>query len=339
MVGEMLQPKVIYVLEKTELAGGVKVVFEHVNRLNAMGIPTEIYSLQKEPSWFRCQFKITSFTDYSDLGVHLALEHAIKVGTLWRTAPIVATNGQKDKSFYLVQDIETSYYTDEKTQRDVINTYSLPLTKLVESRWVEKQLKKGGLKSKWIGIGIDHSIFHEDTSIAREENLVLVNAPRYRRHWQIKGMDTLSQAISIISRRLPNVRFASFSTESKPLSIHGVHFEHFSYLKDSEIANLFRVASCFLLTSLHEGFCLPALEAMACGCPLVITRADGNEEFCRDRGNCLLTTRDVTQIAETVIEVLRNKVLAKELILAGVDTAKAYNWDRVVENLIETYKL
>ena len=55
---------------------------------------------------------------------------------------------------------------------------------------------------------------------------------------------------------------------------------YFAAPTDAEINRLLTEATVFVQTSTHEGFCLPVLEAMATGCPVVSTGADGNMDFC-----------------------------------------------------------
>jgi glycosyltransferase involved in cell wall biosynthesis len=47
------------------------------------------------------------------------------------------------------------------------------------------------------------------------------------------------------------------------------------------VNKLYNQATTLAQASLHEGFCLPALEAMAAGCPLICTDMHGNRDFCR----------------------------------------------------------
>ena len=61
---------------------------------------------------------------------------------------------------------------------------------------------------------------------------------------------------------------------------------------DAEVTELLNQASVFVQTSVHEGFCLPALEAMAAGTPVVCTDANGNRDFCRHEVNCLMVEAD-----------------------------------------------
>jgi glycosyltransferase involved in cell wall biosynthesis len=57
---------------------------------------------------------------------------------------------------------------------------------------------------------------------------------------------------------------------------------------DEQVNELFCQATVFVQTSVHEGFALPPLEAMATGAAVVCTDAHGNRDFCVDGVNCLM---------------------------------------------------
>ena len=71
---------------------------------------------------------------------------------------------------------------------------------------------------------------------------------------------------------------------------HGARY--FERPSDERVNELFNQATVFVQTSRHEGFCLPLLEAMAAGTPVVSTDAHGNRDFCRDGENCLIADAD-----------------------------------------------
>lgn len=58
--------------------------------------------------------------------------------------------------------------------------------------------------------------------------------------------------------------------------------EYLGYVNNEELADLYRKASCFVCPSLYEGFGLPVLEAMACGCPVVASNMTSLPEVCGD---------------------------------------------------------
>jgi glycosyltransferase involved in cell wall biosynthesis len=101
---------------------------------------------------------------------------------------------------------------------------------------------------------------------------------------------------------------------------------------DEELNRLYNTATVFVQTSRHEGFCLPLLEAMATGAPVVCTDADGNRDFCRDGENCLLVESRPDAVSAAIARLLGDPPLRERLGRAGQETALAYTWpDRIAE--------
>jgi glycosyltransferase involved in cell wall biosynthesis len=325
----------IYVLQSTDIAGGVKVVLEQANRLNDIGKKTAVFSLiGKHSNWYHKDLKISNFKDYDELKDKLSSIKANKIATFWATAPVVAESAFENEGFYLVQDIESIFYEDEMRRQLVMDTYRLPLTKITNSKWVLKQLQQLGFSCTYIGMAIDNTIYNLKAHVNRKPYLVLVNAPRTRNLWQLKGMDTLSKALELAKQIVPQMAVCSFSAELWPLELPTVRIRHYSRPTDEEIALLYNSASCFVSASEHEGFGLPLLEAMACGCPVVCTRADGNEEFCISDKTCVLVNkRDVNALAKAIVQVISGQDLSHHLSMGGLKMSKQYNWDTTLMSL------
>lgn len=86
----------------------------------------------------------------------------------------------------------------------------------------------------------------------------------------------------------------------------------------------------------HEGFYLPALEAMWCGTPVVCPDAVGNREYCVPGWNCLQPGfHDLAGHAGAVRELLRQPELAEELADRGRRTASLFGWARERARLLE----
>jgi glycosyltransferase involved in cell wall biosynthesis len=94
-----------------------------------------------------------------------------------------------------------------------------------------------------------------------------------------------------------------------------------------------RAATVFVQTSKHEGFCLPALEAMASGAAVVATDAHGNRDFCRDGENCLMPSARVEDVRGAIERLLGDPALRRRLGTAGVATATEYAWERRIDAL------
>lgn len=151
---------------------------------------------------------------------------------------------------------------------------------------------------------------------------------------RLKGWST---ARAVVLRCLePNDKttLKTYSIEQAPALPAGLVHEHFQGPTDAELAELYRGAGVYLLTSTHEGFGLTAAEAMACGCPVVATLAGGNEEFCLD-GETALTAPacDVEQLARHVVRLQADPDFARELGRKGQEFIRGYTWDRVLDQL------
>ncbi|MDG2426907.1 MAG: glycosyltransferase family 1 protein [Acidimicrobiales bacterium] len=95
-------------------------------------------------------------------------------------------------------------------------------------------------------------------------------------------------------------------------------------------------ADVFCFPSLHEGFGLPVLEAMACGTPVVTSKGTATEEFLGN-GGLLVDPTDVGAIAESLTTVLDDNELAVRLGSAGRDRSLDYPWSKTADGLVAIY--
>jgi len=94
-----------------------------------------------------------------------------------------------------------------------------------------------------------------------------------------------------------------------------VHY--LGYLNNEELATLYRGASCLVFTSFYEGFGLPPLEAMACGCPVIVFNVASLPEVCGDAAY-YMDPYDVESIAEGIHKVLMDEAMRQNLIKKGL---------------------
>jgi len=102
------------------------------------------------------------------------------------------------------------------------------------------------------------------------------------------------------------------------------------YIAEEDLPVLLNATACFVFPSTHEGFGLPALEAMACGAPVVGSRSSSVEEVI---GNsmALFDPYDVNSIAQKIEEVLRDPEQTRRLIDNGLTRAKQYSWRKTAQ--------
>jgi GT2 family glycosyltransferase len=108
---------------------------------------------------------------------------------------------------------------------------------------------------------------------------------------------------------------------------------YFERPSDAEVNELLNRTTALVQTSRHEGFCLPLLEAMAAGAPVVCTDAHGNRDFCRDGENCLMADEDPRSVREALERLLRDGELRARLSDEGRRTATEYAWPGLIDRV------
>lgn len=92
-------------------------------------------------------------------------------------------------------------------------------------------------------------------------------------------------------------------------------------------------ADALVLPSLYEGFGLPPLEAMACGCPTIVSTAASLPEVCGDAA-LYIDPRNPHDIAAKIIQLLDDDELRAELRRKGTTRAASFSWDRCAEQTL-----
>jgi glycosyltransferase involved in cell wall biosynthesis len=105
------------------------------------------------------------------------------------------------------------------------------------------------------------------------------------------------------------------------------------YVTDGELRALYENALCFVYPSLYEGFGLPPLEAMLCGCPALVSDAGSLREVCGS-GARYCNPRDSDDIARGIREIVAEPGRREQQVRAGTARAREFTWQRSVHELI-----
>jgi GT2 family glycosyltransferase len=317
--------RIVYVTEDTGVGGGHRDIFEHVNRLLQRGHDVELYSLGGRPDWFELDAPVRTFGTYQQLSTALAPLDAIKVATWWGTARWVwRASVARGIPAYFVQDIETAYYPgDPRAQRQVLASYREEFNYMTISSWNQERLAELGLVSELIPPGIDLDNFRQLDVPKRDDVLLAIG-----RSLPLKN---LPLTIAARERLEPRPQLWMFGIEPELGPRYGARY--FERPSDERVNGLFNEATVFVQTSHHEGFCLPLLEAMAAGTPVVSTDAHGNRDFCRDGENCLIADADPASVSGALARLFGDPALRARLARAGLATAREYTWERRIDEL------
>lgn len=132
-----------------------------------------------------------------------------------------------------------------------------------------------------------------------------------------------------------NTNFSKLFIEDSPVINSDIIFT--GYVNDNELKSLYCNADLFIYPSYYEGFGLPPLEAMACGCPVVVSNMSSLPEVCGDAA-IYIDPYDIDSIMDGMYKVLSDEKLRKTLFSKGLDRIKIFNWDRCAEKVLEIFK-
>ncbi len=108
------------------------------------------------------------------------------------------------------------------------------------------------------------------------------------------------------------------------------------YVDETDLVGLYNLANIFVFPSIYEGFGLPPLEAMACGCPVIASNTSSMPEVLGDAA-VLIDPFDVEKLADKIRDVLENKNLRDEMSKKGLERVKQFSWQQVAKKTIEVY--
>jgi glycosyltransferase involved in cell wall biosynthesis len=97
-------------------------------------------------------------------------------------------------------------------------------------------------------------------------------------------------------------------------------------LTEKQLAEYYRGAIALLFPSLHEGFGLPVVEAMASGLPVITSNVTSLPEIAGNAAICI-NPLDIDSLSFHIAQIISNDALRKNLITKGLEQAKIYSWD------------
>ncbi len=112
---------------------------------------------------------------------------------------------------------------------------------------------------------------------------------------------------------------------------------YIGYIPDEELGKLYNLADLFVFPSFYEGFGLPPLEAMACGCPVVTSRAASLPEVCGDAAY-YVDPYDTESIADGMYNVLIDSLLRQNLINKGLERSRLFSWKDSAQEHLKTFE-
>lgn len=238
--------------------------------------------------------------------------------TVRRAAQVVAVSNDTAKDieeYYGIpqQNIRVVYWAPRTIFRPIKNSYQL-----------EDFRRRHSLPKQYIlFVGI----------LAKKKNLpTLLKALA-----DLRSRRSDAPELVVVGRRYPQSDDKASIRLTSQLGLENyVHFV--GSLPDNDLPLCYVASELCVLPSLHEGFGIPCLEAMACGVPVIVTRAGALPEIVGDAGLVLDDPTDFVSLSLAIEEVLSNKALREEMIRRGFARAASFSWENSARKTLEIYQ-
>lgn len=111
------------------------------------------------------------------------------------------------------------------------------------------------------------------------------------------------------------------------------HVSFAGEVSDAQLADLYRGALALVFPSLHEGFGLPIIEAMACGTPVITSGVTSTAEVAGEGNALLVDPADVDALRAAIDQVSEDAALREQLRARGVLRARDFTWEAVAQRV------
>lgn len=221
-----------------------------------------------------------------------------------------------------------------QVHNDAMRLFSLPKDKFY--------LNPNGFDSSiFYPKNIDKDLVKEKFGLEKEAEKIVSFVGKFT---DFKGIDILIKAARIVTDKIPKVTFA-FAGDGelmgkmiklrKELELENVHF--LGHQNQENVASLYSAADVSVVPSRIEPFGLVAIEALACGTPVVATNAGGLPDFINEKVGKLVEMENYQKIAEAILEELQNNTKPSKGKFAAQYAKENYSWEKTLENVIKIY--
>jgi glycosyltransferase involved in cell wall biosynthesis len=327
--------RIAYLLESTDLSGGAKVVFLQAEALARRGHHVGIVSPDPPPDWFplsRARFERSAFRDSAELS-----RADVRVATFWTTvAP--ALDGAKGPVFHLCQGYEGDFSFYSASAFEIEAAYRAPVVTLTVSQTLARRLEeKGFARPIDVGQAFDANGFSPGAERPPGEPPVVLVIGAYEA--DVKGIPIALAGLALWRRRGGRFRLRRISPfpVGEDEKAWGVVDEYHHRLLPERMPFAYRASDVFVGPSRgEEGFGLPALEALACGLPCLLSETPGHREFAGEAAR-YFRDGDPYALAHRLPELLTDAARRRARI-EGPAAARRFRTAEVAERLEKAFR-
>ncbi len=215
----------------------------------------------------------------------------------------------------------------ENTKSDIVKYLNIPESKI-----------------SVIYSGVDHNIFKPyDVRLLDKPYILYVSSERQR-----KNLGRLFEAFAALKQEFPKLKLVKVggpgrtkqfrSYTMKKLSSLGIAEDVIfaGYVSELDLAYYYSSAALLAYPSLYEGFGLPPLEAMACGCPVVTSNTSSLPEVMGEAG-IMVNPYDTRSLVQAMRQVMTDKELRDNMVRTGLERSKKFSWEKTAKLTLQVY--
>lgn len=193
--------------------------------------------------------------------------------------------------------------------------------------------------------GVDHSVFKpHDTKHHDKSYILYVGSERPR-----KNLGRLFEAFAKLAKEFQKLKLVKvgvcgrsekYRTNTlRQLESLGITEKvvFVDYIAEVDLVHYYSSAVLLAHPSLYEGFGLPPLEAMACGCPVVTSNTSSLPEVVGKAG-IMVNPYDTDSLAQAMKRVLIDEKLRNDMVRKGLEQSKKFSWEKTVKQTLAVYK-
>ncbi|MEO1151610.1 MAG: glycosyltransferase family 4 protein [Pseudomonadota bacterium] len=290
---------ITFVVCNPDLSGGDRIIADHAQRLKAKGHRVQMLAIDKTHLSPRAVLRSVVKTKrlpaspintqhFDQAGLDLILlkrpngpsaedfpNADIIIATWWETAEWIRDLGpEKGRKVYFIQGYEPLYPGAPEPER-VRETYRMPFAQIGVCRWLCDKVEADNTGPNTqscvlVENGIDLDRFR---AVERSRNTPPVVGYMYSSA-TFKNPGLAIATLATLEKQMPELEFLVFSAQ-EPVADHRfpARTRFVKRPAQADIPKLYADCDAWLVTSDHEGFGLPIIEAMACGTPVISTEA------------------------------------------------------------------
>ena len=320
--------RIVYLLDDTHLAGGIRVAVAQADALIARGHEVVLATRGEPLTWrgSRAEWHFVSGWDEID-----PAGFDFVIGTFWKTIQhAYALAG--DQTVHLCQGYEGSFTVYQPFVAEIETAYRIPIPKLTVSPHLVEICRRFHHDATWIGQIVDDPFYQPPVRRPRARRVLLVGPAQA----DFKGIDVGYGAVRQARARgaeLDLIRVSQWpAADGEPTELAG---EFHIGLDTREMVRLIASCDVFLGPSRHqEGFGLPAAESMAAGLPAVLSAIPSFLSFDPSHDYALFAPEDDTAaLGDALVQLLGDAPLRARLGDRGKEVVEQFRAERTGERL------